>query len=74
MQATLLAHDKASPGQRGEQIAQALKAEVGTLRLPMKKLIAAGSVRTQEQRRGKYHFAGGGGGQQMPSAANGGQK
>lgn len=62
MGATLLAHVKANPGQGGEQIASALGTDVGTMRLPMKKLIAAGSVRTEGQRRGMTYFAGGGGG------------
>ncbi len=62
MQNTLLAHVKANPGMRGEQIAAALKTDVGTMRLPMKKLIAAGSVRTEGERRGMQYFAGGGGG------------
>ncbi|MEQ1727363.1 MAG: hypothetical protein ABL982_03200 [Vicinamibacterales bacterium] len=62
MQATLLAHVKANPGQRGEQIAAALKTDVGTMRLPMKKLIAARAVRTEGQRRGMTYFAAGAGG------------
>jgi hypothetical protein len=77
MQATLLAHVKANPGQRGEQIAQALRTDVGTMRLPMKKLIAAGSVRTEGQRRGMSYFAGGGGGgapKKAKSAARAGKK
>lgn len=56
MMETLLAHVKANPGQRGEQIAAALRSDVGTIRLPMKKLIAAKQVRTEGQRRGMtYH-------------------
>jgi len=56
----LLAHVKANPGQRGEQIAAALRSDVGTMRGPMKKLIAARQVRTEGQRRGMKYFAGAG--------------
>lgn len=56
---TLLAHVKANPGQRGEQIAAALKSDVGTIRLPMKALIAAKKVTTRGQRRGMTYFAAG---------------
>lgn len=48
----LLAHIKAHPGQRGEQIAAALKTTVATMRKPMKLLIAKKLVKTQGQRRG----------------------
>jgi hypothetical protein len=60
MQADLLTHVKANPGQRGEQIAAALGTDVGTMRGPMKGLIAGGQVRTEGQRRGMTYFAGAG--------------
>jgi len=56
----LLAHVKANPGKRGDQIAAALRTDVGTMRLPMKKLIAERKVRTEGQRRGMTYFAGAG--------------
>ena len=52
MSDALLAHVKANPGQRGEQIAAALKTDVGTMRKPMKLLIAKKLVKTHGQRRG----------------------
>jgi hypothetical protein len=57
MGATLIAHVKKHPGQRGEQIAKALHTDVGTMRLPMKKLIAARKVKTKGQRRGMTYYA-----------------
>lgn len=59
MQDRLLAHVKANPGQRGEQIAAAFGSDVGTIRLPMKKLIAARKVTTKGERRGMMYFPGG---------------
>ena len=67
----LLAHVKANPGQRGEQIAAALKTDVGTIRPTMHKLIAAKQVRTEGQRRGMTYHPGGGGG--APKAKAGGK-
>lgn len=59
MSDALLAHVKAHPGQRGEQIAAALNTDVGTMRKPMKLLIAQKLVKTQGQRRGMTYSAGG---------------
>lgn len=57
MGARLLAHVKANPGQRGEQIAAALKTDVKTMRLPLLRLIADKKVKTKGQRRGMTYFA-----------------
>lgn len=52
----LLSHVREHPGQRGEQIAAALRTDVGTMRPTMKKLIEADKVKTRGQRRGMtYH-------------------
>lgn len=56
MSAKLLAHVKAHPNQRGEQIAAALKTDVGTMRLPMQKLMAAKKIKTKGQRRGTTYL------------------
>ena len=53
----LLTHVKQNPGLRGEQIAAALKTDVGTMRLPMKKLIAAKKIKTKGNRRGMTYTA-----------------
>jgi hypothetical protein len=57
MAEAVLAHVQKNPGQRGEQIAQARKTNVGTMRLPMKKLIAEKMIKTKGQRRGMTYFA-----------------
>jgi hypothetical protein len=48
---------RSNPGQRGEQIAAALAADTKAIRPVMKKLIAAGKVRTEGQRRGMTYTA-----------------
>ena len=55
----LLSHVKSNPGQRGEQIAAALKSDVGTIRLPMQALIAAKKITTRGQRRGMQYYVAG---------------
>lgn len=45
------------PGQRGEQIAEALKTDVKTMRLPMLRLIDEKKIKTKGQRRGMTYFA-----------------
>jgi hypothetical protein len=49
---SLLEYVRSHPGQRGEQIAQALGTDTTTMRPAMKRLIEAGKVRTEGQRRG----------------------
>ena len=53
----LLAYLHSNPGQRGEQIAEALDSDTGTIRPVMKKLIEAGKVTTEGQRRGMTYTA-----------------
>ncbi|MBK7644139.1 MAG: hypothetical protein IPJ19_14015 [Planctomycetes bacterium] len=53
----LLAHVKANPGARGEQIAAALGTDVKTMRLPMQKLIAGKKVKVKGLKRGTMYFA-----------------
>jgi hypothetical protein len=48
----LLNYVRNNPGQRGEDIAAAMATDSGTIRPVMKKLIAAGKVVTEGQRRG----------------------
>ncbi|MDZ4775119.1 MAG: hypothetical protein SGI72_18530 [Planctomycetota bacterium] len=53
----LLTHVKENPGQRSEQVAVALNTDVHTMRLPMRKLIAAQKIRTEGRRRGMTYTA-----------------
>ena len=70
----LLAHVKANPGMRGDQIASALGSDVKTIRGPMKALIAEKQVRTEGQRRGMTYHAGGGGGGKAKAGKKKGRK
>jgi hypothetical protein len=56
MSEQLLTYVMDHPGQRGEQIAAALRTDVSVMRSPMKKLIAANKVKTRGQRRGMTYF------------------
>jgi predicted transcriptional regulator len=54
--ASLVDYVKANPGQRGEQIAEALGTDTKTMRLPMQKLIAEERVRTKGERRAMRYY------------------
>jgi hypothetical protein len=56
MGASLLAYVKKNPGQRGEQIAEALRTNTKTMRLPMHKLIADKVVKSKGERRGMRYY------------------
>ena len=56
MGASLLAYVKKNPGQRGEQIAEAMGTDTKTMRLPMQRLIAEERVRTKGERRGMRYY------------------
>jgi hypothetical protein len=53
---SLLAHVNKNPGQRGEQIAEALRTDTRTIRLPMQRLIADEKVRTKGERRAMRYY------------------
>ena len=54
------AHVRANPGQRMEEISGALRMQTGELTLPVSKLMAAGGLRSEGQKRGTRYYAGGG--------------
>lgn len=54
---TILAHVRAHPGQRGEQIAAALDTDTKLMRPVMHRLIDERKVKTKGQRRGMQYFA-----------------
>lgn len=53
----LLSYVRNNPGQRGEHIAAALDTDTTTMRPVMKRLIAAGQVATEGQKRGMTYTA-----------------
>ena len=53
----LLNYVRNNPGQRGEQIAAAMAMDAATIRPVMKRLIAAGKIRTKGQKRGMTYSA-----------------
>jgi hypothetical protein len=55
----LLEHLAAHPGLRMEEIKAALDAPTKELVLPLRQLVAEGSLRTEGQRRGMRYYAGG---------------
>jgi hypothetical protein len=55
----LLAHVKANPGARGEQISAALGTTTKTIRLPLQKLIAAKKIKVKGIKRGMQYFVAG---------------
>jgi hypothetical protein len=52
----LMAHMNRNPGQRGEEIAEALGTDTRTMRPTMRKLIDGGKVRTEGKSRGTSYF------------------
>jgi hypothetical protein len=63
-------HIRQNPGQGAEQIGKAVGLSTKDMALPIRKLLAARSIRTEGQRRGTKYFAGGGSG----SPSGGGRK
>ena len=58
---TVLAHVRANPGQRLEEIGRELRMPTAVLKRPIANLMEAGSLRTEGQKRGTMYFAGKGG-------------
>lgn len=56
----LVAHVKANPGQRLEEIGRALRMDTAVLKAPAAKLVVAGGLRREGQKRGTRYFLGGG--------------
>jgi hypothetical protein len=58
MGTSLIDYVRANPGQRGEQVADALGVDTKAMRRPMLALIADGAVRTKGERRGMRYYPG----------------
>jgi hypothetical protein len=72
--ARVLAHVKANPGARLEEIGRGLKTDTGILKRPVAKLLEAKQLRTEGQKRGTKYFAGGGRGVARKAKASKGRK
>ena len=66
----VLAHVKANPGHRMEEIGKSMKTDTAVLKRPIANLIARKKLRTEGQKRGTKYFSGGGRGR----AGSGGRK
>ena len=71
VQAKVLAHIRANPGQRIEQINKVLGTRTPDLALPLKKLIADGAVTTKGARRATTYFPGDGAAKSSAAKASG---
>lgn len=58
--AAILAHVRANPGARMEELSAALGSPSKDLRRPVQELMASGQLRTEGQKRATQYFAGGG--------------
>ena len=66
--ARVLAHVKAHPGHRLEEIGAGLKTDTAVLKRPVAKLLVAKRIRTEGRKRGTKYFAGGGRGPRKAKA------
>ena len=72
--AKILAHVRANPGCRMEDLSAALGTATKDLRRPVQELIASGQLRTEGQKRGTTYHAGGGGARKRKTTKKGGRK
>jgi hypothetical protein len=70
----VLAYVQGNPGQRLEEIGRGLGVDTAGLKGPIKALLAAGSLRTEGQKRGTKYFAGGKRGPKPRAAKRAGKK